>query len=306
MNDRYIALSKVPKSVGGRMENVETYIAFCDGMKDTRPDGWLVAKKSIKTPESDDIFGHVVLAVMNGKRIIVKVFEEISPMLKPELAIMKLLSNKKQNNVIQYICDFSCHDSKIKWNKEIENNSHFCVGNDALHFILMEYIKDGDIYSHLASPKLTSDQMKSVIKQVGLCLLQLGLNHNITHGDIHHGNILIQRRQGVQLTYKFKNKSIDVYTHGIEPVFIDFGRAHKSTSSHSKRNNTSNNNSDLSGLVDLDDINWKIQEVLQTYDLIRHILKNKKHKKFVAQIIRELSTYTKDQMDEVIDFIGAL
>lgn len=305
-----IAVTKMQKHFGGRMDNVETYIAYCDGNKERRPDGWLIAKKSIKTPESDDIFGHVALLIMNNEQCVVKVYEETSPMLKPELSILKMLTERKQHNVVQFICDFSCNDTKLKWNKELRNDAIFCSGDDALHFILLEYIEDGDIHHHLGSTELTFDEMKSVLKQVGLCLLQLTLNYNINHGDIHHGNILVQRNIPEKRTYNIKNQSVTIDTYGIEPIFIDFGRAHKSFSGNSstrKRSNNSNtNSSELSCMIDIDSINWKTQELLQTYDLIRHIVVKKKFKKFIAATMQQIESYSTEQMNTCIDYIGAL
>jgi serine/threonine protein kinase len=265
-----LAIAKLPKQKGGRIASVETYIAYCNEKNCQLPQGWLIQKKSIKTLESVDIFAQ---AFMENKVFVLKVYEKTSPMFKLELSILRMLSKRKQHNVIHYICDSSHNDCELKWNTRTEND-------DALHFIMLEYIENGNIHNHLGNIELTFDEMKSVLKQVALCLLQISLNYNINHGNIHPGNILIQRHNHECRTYKIKNQSVTIDTYDIEPIFIDFGRAHRSK------------------------INWKTQEVLQTFYLIKHIVVKETFKIFIAHTLKQNESYSSVQITECIDYIA--
>jgi hypothetical protein len=62
---KLIGLKFKKKQKGGRLRHVETYQAYCESKMNANPNGWLEPKETLKTPESTDIFCHVLEALMD-------------------------------------------------------------------------------------------------------------------------------------------------------------------------------------------------------------------------------------------------
>lgn len=298
---RKLLLKHLKKHKGGRLESINTFRAFCETNKHIKPDAWLVAEQSLKLPESEDAFGHVFTSLLKAQRVIVKVAETSSPMLKSELAILKLLNYNNICNIIHYICDFSCKETKVKWVNNVQSTP-ICDedGNDDLHFLVLEYADEGNLFQFFSKNSLNDVELMSVVKQVGMCLLQLKYNYGISHGDIHSGNVLIERGKSQVNKYTIKGRTHSVVTHGIEPIFIDFGRATKSNTSSRSRSSSSIG-------FDIDSINWELQEIIFVYDILKTFVKgnNKQYEKMIA-IIDEMNKFQKHDLDRYIGYLLSL
>lgn len=277
-----ILLKYLKKQKGGRMTNIDTYKAYCNSKKKIRPDAWLIINETLKLPESSDIFGHVALAELQDQTIVVKVFDAGDNMLKKELSMLRFLTNKNKNNIVKYICNIGCQDSRVRWENHITKSQICKQGSDDLQFVLMEYIHNGDLEEYLNSDRCTNECLKSILKQICLCLLDIYFNHRIVHGDIHRGNILISHDAIPEtLEYKFGSMKISVESNGVEPIFIDFGRSYRVEKPSSSN---SNDSIDMYGYH----INYGVEDVLLVYNIIQVILSNREQKKYVKRIYSKL------------------
>jgi prepilin-type processing-associated H-X9-DG protein len=265
MNMKLIPLELLNKKKDGRMKNVMTF------------------------KNNDQVF---------------KVYEAKSPMLKVELAILKTLAKYKMNNIVKYICDFSCKDPKIEWNNETNGNILFCDGSGKLHFIVLEYISNGDIGIFFKNNSLNDQQFTSFLKQLMFCVIELYKKYKIRHCNLHSGNILIDiDSNNVAINeYRIGNKTYAVHTLGVEPILIDFGRANKSCSSK-KSKTSSNSSSTNSNIVEIDDINWLNQEVLIALEVVKYCLNNIQQKQKIDIIINDISKFGKSQLYETLEYI---
>ena len=181
--------------------------------------------KSLQSQDETDDFVHVVLAKLerNNTNLIVKL-QEPGRLLPMELHIQHIL--KHQNNIIRYICDFSCTFDAIVWKKPIRtlDTHQFCIDKGVrYHMILMEYIQH-DLANFLENSSYNETILRSLILQVGLSLLEIHINHGISHNDIHRGNVLLDIDTPKDIVYTIGECTKTVSTYGHEVIFIDFQR----------------------------------------------------------------------------------
>jgi serine/threonine protein kinase len=122
-----------------------------------------------------------------NKPVIVKILDESSIFLQKELNAIRRLTDYEYS--VQMICDFSCMDNMSRWSQNHKGNIEFCSGNrDKLHFIVYEYIEDGDISDYL--PNATQKEIACIFFQLSMAVIMLAYKYGLTHGDLHSGNIL--------------------------------------------------------------------------------------------------------------------
>jgi serine/threonine protein kinase len=222
-----IKVHYLKKTGGSRLRDVRTYKLYCESNR-------LVGYKSLKSAHelSENEFTHVIMSKLKTLKdpVIVKMHEAGSPFAQRELAIMKLLMNTTiERNIVKYVCDFTCNDDKSRWEFDVTQPQKFCPPVPPpgtitlLHFIVMEYIQDGDLVSFMkSSPSIL--QLRSLFVQCALVIIELGSIYRVRHGDLNSGNIMIKQTKQSSLTYSLNSTKYKVFTHGIMPVFIDFGR----------------------------------------------------------------------------------
>jgi serine/threonine protein kinase len=211
-------MQRLNKKAGARLLNIETYKFNCEQNK-------LIGKKTLKSAEEADAFGHVIQSVLaNQTNVIVKIHEEKNIyFLENELKALKTLANFE--NSVQYICDFSCMDDKSRWFKYVTKPTKFCNQKaDKLHFIVMEYIEHGDLHTDFFDKNPSRLEIQSVCLQIALAIAILGFEYKIYHGDLHSGNILLDRTDQENITYKVRGKKYNIKTYGYLPKLVDFGR----------------------------------------------------------------------------------
>lgn len=207
------------KRGGARFTNVDTYKVSCEQNK-------LIGKETLKSAKEvdEEDFVHVIRSVLTEYKepVVVKVHEHGNYFVVNELNMLNKLSD--YNRVVQKLCDFKCKDSKSRWMDRAVGNMHFCdsKGNDMLHFIVMEYIPDGDISKRL--PHASFEELRSFFLQSALVLCELAYNFKVYHGDLNTGNILIEKTNKKTATYIVKDTTFNVKTYGVAPKLIDFGR----------------------------------------------------------------------------------
>lgn len=188
----------------------------------------IVGIKSLKSSEEmgSDInnFVSIIQSKLENYNnpVIVKIHDVINIMVLKELAAIRQL--KGFDNVVKYICDFSCMDDKSRWANKINEPVTFCNNKqDNLHFIVMEYVSNGDISEYVKKASLI--EIRSLLIQLVFTILILGTKYKMNHGDLNTGNILIQSTTKKRIVYQYRNKTYYVKSCGIMPVLIDFGRS---------------------------------------------------------------------------------
>lgn len=214
-------LTYLPKRGGSRHEGLATFKTICNSKEGQAQ---LLIKKSIKTPEENTDFVHVLESTYNNTTLIVKVLEPSNQVYK-ELAIHKLLYD--QPNIVQYICDFQCNVDKLIISSPINHPYQLCTDNgQPLHIIVMEYINT-DLAEYLRNNNVPEHIFISIVKQIGFCLTNIHVNYSISHNDINRGNLLLKIDKSAsqkELTYTIHNNTSTVQTYGYEFIIIDFER----------------------------------------------------------------------------------
>ncbi len=211
------------KRGGARMKDVSSYVVHCNADQ-------VRAQTSLKYGDEvdEDDFVHVSLAKLAKKHpVVVKVHMSHSEFAKREVKFLKLLRGNR--NVVQYICDFECKDSLERWKMPLNQSSSLCLatGKDMLHFIVIEYIENGDLASWMRNT-IDEKTITTFFMQTAMILIDFGFKYRFMHGDINSGNILVRKTQKERLKYSFPDgKYIYVSTHGFMPIFLDFGRSYE-------------------------------------------------------------------------------
>ena len=213
-------LEYLKKKGGARLLDVDTYKASCLQNK-------IIAQKSFKSANevTDDEFVHVVKSILTEHQqpVVVKVHHARKIFIKNELEIMERLKNCPF--AVKKICDFTCKDDTKRWMEHIKSPTTLCdpKGANKLHYIVMEYIENGDIHKWLASHP-THDAIKSFCLQVALIIAELAFSYRVNHGDLNSGNILVEHTKRKTMKYRIKDTTFKVKTHNVIPKLIDFGR----------------------------------------------------------------------------------
>jgi len=208
----------MPKMRGGRNTDVTSFRTVCNKEAAHLQ---LQGIRTLKSPTDSDDFVHVALSAIGDKEVIVKL-QDSGPPLQRELDIQKLLS--AHPNVITYICHFPCVFDSILWGKALEAPTSVCNREGTeYHMIIMEYINN-DISTFLERDICTNEILLSIIRQIGLALLEFHINYGISHNDINRGNLLLQCETSRDILYKIGSLETTVNTCGYTCIYIDFQR----------------------------------------------------------------------------------
>lgn len=91
----------------------------------------------------------------------------------------------------------------------------------------MEYINN-DLAEFLEAGNYTDAMFNSIVKQVGLSLMEININCEISHNDVNSGNILLETGQpSKNIVYSIGDLTETVSTEGNEVIWIDFERSTK-------------------------------------------------------------------------------
>lgn len=262
----------------------------------------LIGMKSLKTPDEDDEFIHVIKSIMDDRELVVKV-QEPGRMLSMELTIHKLLQGC--NNIVNYICDFECLFDNIIWNKPIVSPRYFCdKSGNKLHLIVMEYINN-DLAKYMGTTDINDTVLKSLVRQSGFAMLNFHVNYNVCHNDINRGNILLDIGDEKELTYTINNNTVTVNTHGYEIVYIDFQRGNI-IDSQSNNNNFKPNRYNMNNMNGINNINNTLDNALRAssstyisfqfardelallYELMSKWTKNKEYKLSLQKLMNNI------------------
>lgn len=209
------------KKAGSRFKDVST-IKITENCQKNQLKGIQTIKDSNEAGIEPNNFVHVIKSVLKeyNKPVIVKILDASSIFVQKELNVIKRLADYEYS--VQMICNFSCMDNKSRWDQNYKGNVEFCNNqNDKLHFIVYEYIEDGDISEYLSNA--TKKEVACIFFQLSMAIVILAYKYNITHGDLHSGNILLHKTDKTKVKYTYNNESFYVQTNGFIPIFIDYG-----------------------------------------------------------------------------------
>lgn len=187
----------------------------------------IVGTRTIKSADEAgmerDNFVHVLESYMTKTKlpVIVKIHDSEGVFVRRELRAYESL--KGFENSVQKICDFSCMDEKARWEYMIDSPVSFCNNKtDSLHFFVLEYIEDGDIYNFFDKlpPK---NVICSFLLQCTLAIAVMAYKYHISHEDLNSGNVLVGKTDKTRMHYKILDKEYRIPTYGITPKFVDYG-----------------------------------------------------------------------------------
>jgi len=210
---------KLKKCGGARFHDVETFKISCLANE-------LIGIKTLKNGEengmNDNDFGHILLSKLtkHDTPVVVKIHYANSYFIRKELAGLQKLKNF--DNSVEYLCDFTCMDNKNRWKDNIIEPTKFCRGKkDRLHFIVMEYIENGDLVT-LFNKNPSNKELCSIFLQVALVIMIIGVKYKMFHGDLNTGNILIATTDKKYITYNIldENKFVSNNNVKIFNIFI--------------------------------------------------------------------------------------
>jgi len=209
-------ITKLQKSKRSRLEHVDTYKVACDN-----PKKYIRALKSLKSGnENGSGINEFVgkLKSMN-KTCVIKVHFTNSKFTERELQIMNLLRDCPY--VVKHICTYSCFDDKTRWMEALSKPQTTC---HELTFIVMDYIENGDLIEFLKNA--TTLQIKALCIQCALAIIDMSQKYNVSQGDFNSGNVLIKLDKPSKKSVRIGKHSFTFDTHGVQPLFIDFGRGY--------------------------------------------------------------------------------
>jgi serine/threonine protein kinase len=215
-----------------KRDNVPEYRRFGGGgneiehsCKNNEITGIQSIKSSDETGDEPNEFVHVIKSVLDNykKPIIVKIHDSVSYFVDKEITALQKLSEFEHS--VKKICDFSCIDDKARWKYMINSPVKFCNHKkDKLHFIVLEYIENGDI-DLFFSKNPSKEMICSLFLQLELAIMTLALDYQLSHGDLHSGNILISSTEKSRIHYRVLGKEYRITSYGILPKLIDYGRS---------------------------------------------------------------------------------
>lgn len=223
------SLIELKKSIYSRFKEVKTYLYNCKR-------GQLSFIQTIDRKPTREISD--ALQIVKGifkeyhKPVVIKVYEHSSKMsyLISELKMYSLLKRAHYKHVILPLCVFHCNDYIEKYNTDIINYQFPCNNNgkSLIQFVIFDYIPTGNISNFIKINHITNNRrniIKSVIIQYILVVFDLAVNHNIYHGDLNSGNILIKKTDNTSNHFNINSHKFDISCYGFSPVLIDFGRS---------------------------------------------------------------------------------
>lgn len=216
-------LKYLPKSQGGRLQNVATFCHLCDNIKDK--DASFIINNTIQSAnDAADIFAHVGTTKLENTNFIVKIML-YGKMALQEEKVAKIFRENPHRNIVQNICSFECNDNPIKWERRIKKPTPLCDINESTKMIVIiqEYINDGDL--HKFKNNLTIEIWSSIIKQLTYACIEWYEYYGFLYGDWHYGNILIDKCETKYNKYKVFGQEWKVKTYGYSPVLTDFSRS---------------------------------------------------------------------------------
>lgn len=231
MNEfRVFNLEALEKTFIGKHLNKEVYAHFLAIKKnenDPNTRSWLIPQKLINRPKKLQGVGLdeqklIISNIVIKKKVVVKMGKEID-MLKRDYDNALLLSQLNCPNFMKYLGFFQCKDNINNYSKNKNLPPYFCQKDGSTNgFIFMDYFELGSLDKY--NPK-NMDEIISIINQIFASLLLAYLTFGFIHNDLHTGNILVKKTSKPYFTYKIKNKTIKIQTHGIQIVFFDFDRS---------------------------------------------------------------------------------
>ena len=225
-------IKHLKKTRNSRQDHIKTYASFCNTNKKKQSvEKWLIPQKIINIKKDDS---KIINGLMNKENFVIKIqtYDNITKsIIENEVKWNKRLNNLNNNNFIKYFCDFTCKDNIKKYNKNVAIKK-ICKKNNKndklLHFNIIELVKDGVNLKDFLTKVDSHSHFKSVLNQLILSYIQAYEKFNFLHGDMNYGNIIIRSTNNKTKEYKIRNKTYLINTHGIEPVYLDFGNSSES------------------------------------------------------------------------------
>jgi len=160
----------------------------------------------------------VFYAVLDKEKdVVVKVGPDV---VKKEYAIGKQLENLGLPTFIQYYCLFDCLDDKDALFDKKKLPDFFCKQESShrIHALVMPTIK-GETIDKMKWNRKTFPIFKNVLKHIVLSSFVAMENYGFIHGDLHTGNIIIEKTNTKTVDYGTYG---NLETMGYMPIIMDY------------------------------------------------------------------------------------
>jgi len=297
-NDGIIQMDKKPHS---RFPMVQTYKINCQKNKII---GYESIKSSSETGNDPDEFVHVLLSHLEDypHPVIVKIHDENSIFVQRELKAFEHLTHFE--NKVELICHFSCKDEKERWENPIQKRVRFCNNKTDplqiipvpfmiqsenctrcahsvfLQFFIFQYIQDAEMDIFIIKNSNNIKVIKSLYLQTAMMLIILYETFHMLHGDLNTGNLLVGPCHEETVHYRSKGIELNIQSHGIKPLLIDWGRSY---------------------FLSSDDETIVIQDVLTILSIMTRWIKNKELQNTLFSFLKssENVTHTSEFMNQL-------
>ena len=206
--------------------NIDTYRILChQKYKELPTDAWLKPYAHMVTTKR--LLTRIVLAIMNGKELVVKI-QEFKPNVKREMDVYRIIDSANHPNFAKLICEFSCNDNIITYDQTSTLRKGFCNGGEPIHLAVMPYYELGST----ESTKLDLVNFNSIVGQVMLASIEMWYINGLVHNDLIPANVLLI--ENAEPKSYFKNR-LTVGYGKYQIIISDFGSSILSRDPSSQR-----------------------------------------------------------------------
>ena len=193
------------------------FLNYCkDRITDENPttNGWTAFLDVIKTLKikNDDDKSRVFLSLLDKhENVVVKIGD--SDKIEHEYKIGLILD--EFDGFVKFLCFFTCDDDYLSVEKTL------CKGpGNVMKIIIMPYFEMGSLISHKLS---NINQLRSVLKQIFLTIMEANRKIGFIHGDLHPGNIVLKKTKSSSTIYDLCELGFHIIpTYGIRSLIMDF------------------------------------------------------------------------------------
>lgn len=222
-----LRLRHLPKQKGGRLADVATFCRACDTM--SRGDAVWDMNRTLQSGDeaADAASVHVGLAELEATPVVVKLMAD-GRLARQEVRVQRMFRDRPHPNVVQGLCEFSCPDSPIRWQRRLEAPKPLCVPDDGrtipVAVVVQEFIPRGSVTALGATWPL--DVWLSIAQQLCFAVMEWYDRYGFVYGDWHDGNVLVDDTDDARLAYRaFGVRWVVDQAAGVRPVLTDFGRS---------------------------------------------------------------------------------
>jgi len=190
--------------------------------KNNTTDGWLMINKLLPINRGENKNKILEANIIKKKKVVVKI-SKYKNLLEKDYNVSIKLEELKCKNFAKYLGFFSCKDELNNYDITKQLPKYFCKNNGTInYFIFMNYYKLGSIINYI--PK-NIEEIITIINQVFGSMIYAFEQKGFIHGDLHPGNVLLEKTNLKKIKYPLISKNIEVNTYSLRVILFDFDRS---------------------------------------------------------------------------------